>query len=71
MGPLKTEDIKEIKCYFITCYYDGVRDGLRRFAWWKDGVEYVGSCGTTLKEALATADVEKREHLHLIGYTQP
>ena len=27
-------------------------DGLRAFAWWKDGVQYVGSCGTTLKEAL-------------------
>lgn len=27
-------------------------EGLRAYAWWKDGVQYVGSCGTTLKQAL-------------------
>ena len=30
-------------------------DGLRAFAWWKDGVQYVGSCGTTLEKALEDA----------------
>lgn len=25
---------------------------LVRFAWWKDGIQYVGTTGTTLKEAL-------------------
>lgn len=30
-------------------------DGLREYAWWKDGMEYVGSCGTTLKEAIERA----------------
>lgn len=30
----------------------GFRAGLSAYAWWKDGVEYVGTCGTTLKEAL-------------------
>lgn len=29
--------------------------GLREFAWWKDGVEYVGTCGMTLKEAVRRA----------------
>ena len=33
--------------------------GMKRFAWWKDGVEMVGTCGTTLakasKEVLAEA----------------
>jgi hypothetical protein len=38
-------------------YYDGVLEGLYRYAWMKDGVYYVGSCGQTLKEA--QADVEK------------
>lgn len=33
-------------------YKEGVIAGMRRFAWWKDGVEYVGSCGTTLKQAI-------------------
>ncbi len=26
--------------------------GLSRFAWWRHGVQYVGSCGTTLKQAI-------------------
>ncbi len=34
-------------------YMDGVKKGITMFAWWKDGVEYVGSCGITLKKALA------------------
>ena len=24
---------------------------VRMWAWWKDGVEYVGTCGTTFKDA--------------------
>ena len=26
--------------------------GVQNWAWWKDGVQYVGTCGMTLKEAL-------------------
>ena len=37
---------------------EGKKEGLRVFAWWKDGTQYVGSCGTTLKEALAKVDAE-------------
>jgi len=33
-------------------YYDGYIDGLTAFAWWKDGTQYVGTCGRTLKEAI-------------------
>ena len=29
--------------------------GLRNFAWWQDGVEMVGTCGVTLKEAIEDA----------------
>ena len=35
-------------------YDKGYRDGLAAFAHWKDGVQYVGTCGTTLHEALLT-----------------
>ena len=35
-------------------YEKGYKDGLTAYAWWKDGVQYVGTCGTTLKEALNT-----------------
>lgn len=30
----------------------GIREGLRLYAWWKDGVQYVGTCGMTLEKAL-------------------
>ena len=32
-------------------YFDGVADGLRVFAWHRDGTQYVGTCGTTLAAA--------------------
>jgi hypothetical protein len=31
---------------------EGMREGIELYAWWKDGVQYVGTCGRTLKEAL-------------------
>ena len=37
-------------------YLDGVKSGLAAFAWWKDGTQYVGTCGNTLKQALELAD---------------
>ena len=36
-------------------YLQGKLDGIQEYAWWKDGVQYVGTCGTTLKEAMAVA----------------
>jgi hypothetical protein len=40
-------------------YYDGIIEGLTRYAWWKDGSQYVGSCGTTLKEAINDVETER------------
>ena len=34
-------------------YKRGFEDGLRAYAHWKDGVQYVGTMGKTLGEALA------------------
>lgn len=36
-------------------YWDGFVDGLCAYAWWKDGIEYVGSCGTKLTDAIRNA----------------
>ncbi len=33
-------------------YYEGLRDGIHRYAHWRDGVQYVGTTGCTLKKAL-------------------
>lgn len=50
-------------------YYQGVRDALRMYAWWRDGEQFVGTqddkkfvgCGVrTLREALE--EVDKWEH---------
>jgi hypothetical protein len=40
-------------------YFEGLREGVWRYAWMKDGVYYVGTTGKTLKEALA--DIAKEE----------
>ncbi len=40
-------------------WLQGYIEGLKAYAWWKDGTQYVGSCGTTLTEAIERA---KREY---------
>lgn len=42
-------------------FFDGVREGVRRYAWWKDGVQQVGTCGTTLEKALQAIDTEEKD----------
>ena len=31
----------------------GQIEGVTEYAWWKDGKQYVGTCGTTLERAIA------------------
>ena len=45
-------------------YYDGVKEGIRQFAWWKDGTQYVGTCGTTLEHALVEVDKDYQQELN-------
>jgi len=40
-------------------YVGGMKDGIELYAWWKDGEQFVGSCGTTLKEAFDKIDKRK------------
>lgn len=49
-------------------YYQGLREGLKRFAWWKDGTQYVGTCGTSLKEALESINQEEKDLLKKYSY---
>lgn len=44
-------------------YYQGLREGLEMYAHWKDGVQYVGTTGKTLKVALAEIQVEQSDTL--------
>lgn len=45
-------------------YRKGFEDGLRCFAWWKDGVQHVGTTGKTLAMALEQMD-------ELYGFNPP
>jgi hypothetical protein len=39
-------------------YKRGLIEGITRFAWWKDGTQFVGTCGTTLKSAIEEIEKE-------------
>ena len=53
-------------------YFNGVREGITQFAYWKDGVQYVGTCGQTLKHALELIDKEEKRALELLeNYFNP
>lgn len=47
-------------------YYNGIREGIEQYAHWKDGVQYVGTCGRTLKDALKDIDAEEKRALELL-----
>lgn len=40
---------------------DGIKQGVAMYAWWKDGEQYVGTCGKTLRQALADIDADSQE----------
>jgi len=40
-------------------YKEGLKEGVTRFAWWKEGVQYVGTTGKTLKQALEDIDNDR------------
>ena len=44
-------------------YYEGLRDGIHRYAHWRDGVQYVGTTGRTLKQALESVNQAEAELL--------
>jgi len=37
---------------YIKSLYAGMRLGVEKYTHWRDGEQYVGTCGTTLKQAL-------------------
>lgn len=39
-------------------YREGLIDGVRRFAYWKDGKQHVGTSGKTLEEAIAEIEMD-------------
>lgn len=47
----------------ISSFYDGMREGIALYAHWKNGTQYVGTTGKTLKEALAKIAEEEQAAL--------
>ena len=47
-------------------YYNGIREGIEQYAHWKDGEQFVGTCGTTLKSALKRIDQEEKRALEIL-----
>lgn len=46
------ESFKQLQEKLVEQERIGYEKGLEAYAWWKDGVQYVGTCGTTLRQAL-------------------
>ena len=47
----------------IQTYYSGMAAGIYKYAHWKDGVQYVGTTGKTLKQALDELQIECEQQL--------
>lgn len=47
----------------IKNYFEGYREGIKLYAHWKDGTQYVGTTGKTLREALAHIDEQEQSLL--------
>ena len=54
------------KVMLTRAYYNGIREGIEQYAHWKDGEQFVGTCGTTLKDALKRIDAEEKHALELL-----
>lgn len=53
----------------INEYFDGMVEGVRLYAHWKDGTQYVGTCGRTLAEAIKDIEVDRARELKKISIT--
>ena len=58
---MKEETLRESRLLTETekrIYKEGAKYGLSLYAWWKDGVEYVGTAYTTKARAMELVDKE-------------
>lgn len=53
------EEYQLMQRLIVDARCDGMCEGVELYAHWKDGVQYVGTCGRTLKEALADIEEER------------
>lgn len=44
-------------------FKEGIKYGFFLYAWWKDGIQYVGSCGTKYKDAVKEIEDQKEFYI--------
>lgn len=47
----------------LKMFYSGIREGVQMYAHWKDGVQYVGTTGKTLADAIKSLNREEESRL--------
>ena len=50
----------------IRSFYSGMIQGVARYAYWRDGTQYVGTTGRTLKEAVQEIRQEQNRMLEKV-----
>ena len=55
----------------LKAWYSGMREGVVRFAHWKDGVQYVGTTGRSLRDAIVQINKEEEEGIERIKRNYP
>lgn len=50
-------------------YCEGMKAGIREYAWYKDGIAYVGTSGKTLKDAITEIDDQRTRRLQALDPT--
>lgn len=57
----------EIRRLRVTSFFEGMKAGVRNFAHWKNGSQFVGTCGKTLADALKEIEIEEHQYLENIN----
>lgn len=51
----------------VIAFYDGLVTGVMMYAHWKDGTQYVGTTGKTLRKALEDIEQDRQTRLKELG----
>lgn len=66
---LSIEQQKIVDAEMWRMFFKGMRQGVTLYAHWRDGVQYVGTTGKTLNEAIESINKDEKEILAKHGLT--
>lgn len=55
-----------VKIQNLKYYYSGLRDGIKMYAHWRDGLEYVGTTGKSLQSAMKELNDEEERRIQIL-----